>query len=201
MTVAINLTDAPSFQPNNLTVANGTAVSFTLKNVGTLNHTFTLLKTPNLLVPRNVTPQQLDSVVANATWVNYPLAPGASAGFNLTFTAPFANGSSLATYEYLSTVPYQYQSGMLGYVNVTSAPKGPPQVLFLNGTGSYQWVPQDLGVSVTSLPVRSPFSPAISAAWTTPGRSTRPRTIPRSTRAPGRPCSRPTLRPPGPMSP
>jgi uncharacterized cupredoxin-like copper-binding protein len=151
--VAISLTDTPSFDPNNLTVANGTAVSFSLKNVGTLNHTFALLKTPNLIIPRNVTPQQLDAMVANATWVNYPLTPGASAGFNVTFTAPFTNGSSLATFEYLSTVPYQYQSGMFGYVNVTSAPKGPPQVLFLNGTGSYQWVPQDLGVSVTSLPV------------------------------------------------
>ncbi len=155
MNASINATDAPAFTPNVVVVPNGTSVRFHVSNIGTFPHTFTLLKSANLVVPRNATPAQVyQDLNRNGTIVNVSIAPKSSVTFNVTFTPVYGSGATTASYEFLSAVPYQFQAGMFGFANVTTTPSGPGQALFLNGTGAYQWLPANLGVeNVTHFPV------------------------------------------------
>jgi uncharacterized cupredoxin-like copper-binding protein len=155
-TVTVNTTDTPSYQPNAISASEGTVLSIHVVNVGLFNHSFTVLATPNVRVPTNVTPTQLNAIVhANGTLANVTVAPGTSTWVNLTLNVSVPAGKVQNSYEILSIVPFQFQAGMSGYLNVTSStPTGPAQVLFLNGTDQLHWIPNALGVENVTLPVR-----------------------------------------------
>lgn len=151
----VNATDRPSYTPNSIEVPDKAPFTVKVVNVGLFNHTFTLLKTPGVSLATNMTPTEVDQAVnGNGTFANDTLAPGGSVVVNLTLTPTFPNGSTEVSYEFLSVIPYQFQAGMYGFINVTaSTPVGPPQVVFLNASSALQFIPSQIGVLPTELPV------------------------------------------------
>ncbi|HEV2449201.1 MAG TPA: plastocyanin/azurin family copper-binding protein [Thermoplasmata archaeon] len=147
VTYSLNLTDAPSFLPSALAgAAPGAAVSVHLSNKGGYLHSFVLVKTPNLVLNRSWSPAQLDAYfAANGSLANVSLAGGASATAN--FTLPTTLGAS---YEFVSTVPYQFQAGMLGYLNTTA---GPGVQLTEQTSDHLQFLPNQLVVNATHYPI------------------------------------------------
>lgn len=143
----LNLTDAPSFVPSALAgAAPGAAVSVHLSNQGSYVHSFVLVKTPNLVLNRSWSPGELDAYfAANGSLANVSLAAGASATAN--FTLPTTLGAS---YEFVSTVPYQFQAGMLGYLNSTA---GPGVQLTEQTSDHLQFLPNQLVVNATHYPI------------------------------------------------
>ena len=136
--VSLNLSDAPSFLPASITVASGANVSIYLLNVGNLTHTFTLvaLNQSNVTLARSMTPAQLDAYfAANGSQANVSLAPGQNATVNLSYPASLYTES----FEFVSVVPYQFQAGMYGFLNVSSS--APAQTLYDNATSSFSFVP------------------------------------------------------------
>jgi uncharacterized cupredoxin-like copper-binding protein len=117
--MTVNLTDAPSFAPNSLTATSGSAVAIHLVNLGSFSHTFTVSAT-NVTLNRSWSPSQVYQFFrANGSWANVSLNGGASAWAN--FTLPEA---AVGSYEFVSVVPYQFQAGMFGYLNVTASGGG-----------------------------------------------------------------------------
>lgn len=149
--VTLNLTDAPSFGPNNLSVAAGALVKIELHNVGSYNHSFTLANQSGKVLNTSWDPVELDHYFSvNASQANVTLAPGGTRTVNLSFPARDAG----ASFEFTSIVPYQLAAGMLGYLNVTGPPSGPGEVLDV-ATSSTQlaFLPAVLAVNVSSYPV------------------------------------------------
>jgi uncharacterized cupredoxin-like copper-binding protein len=147
-TVGVNLTDAPAFSPQFLNVAAGSTVDLHLANVGHFNHTFTLEKTPNARLAPTASPAEVYQFFQrNGTLANVSLAPGHAGWANLTFNA----SSALSSFEFASVVPYQFQAGMWGLLNVTSV--GPALRLSDNTTNNLQFVPSFLGASPAHYPV------------------------------------------------
>lgn len=145
----VNLTDAPSFDPADLVAGAGGVLHLTLANPGAYNHTFTLLATPNVVLPRNLTPGGLDAAVAaNGTYADVAVGPGTTAFVNVSLPPSAAGGS----FEFVSRVPYQFQAGMFGFLNVSGAPTGPGITADLATTDQFRFVPADLGVSPTAYP-------------------------------------------------
>lgn len=145
----VNLTDAPAFSPANLGAAPGETVSLQLVNVGALNHSFTMARPPNHPLNRSWTPGQLDAYLAgNGTLVDLLLPPGAVRWANLTFNTTTSGDS----FEFVSTVPYQFQAGMLGFLNLTAKPQG-TAVTAVNATNALSWLPATLAVNATAYPV------------------------------------------------
>ena len=151
LNVTVNMTDAPAFVPALIVTQGGDTVHLTIHNVGAFDHTFTLSNTPNVTVARNATPQVLDAFfAAKGTWVNLSLAPGASGAANLSIPSNLER----AGFFFASVVPFQFQAGMSGWLNVTPRPSGPPVVLTVNAVGSgFNFVPNILEVNTSSLPV------------------------------------------------
>jgi uncharacterized cupredoxin-like copper-binding protein len=146
--VEINLTDAPAFSPQFLDVAAGSTVDLHLANVGHYNHTFTLAGTPNVRLAPTASPAQVYRFFQqNGTRANVSLAPGNQGWANLTFSV----SSGLSSFEFASVVPYQFQAGMWGLLNVTSV--GPGLLLSDNTTDNLQFVPSVLGASPAHYPV------------------------------------------------
>jgi len=146
--VTMNLTDRPSFSPQFVTVPAGTSVSIHLVNRGLFDHTFTLAKTPNVRIPSSATPAGIYSwFAANGTQANVSLAPGSQGWANLTFNA----SEGFDSFEFASVVPYQFQAGMWGLLNVSSS--APSISLSENTTDSLAFVPNVLSASPTHYPV------------------------------------------------
>lgn len=144
----VNLTDAPAFSPQFLTVPAGGSVSILLENTGHYNHTFTLAATPNARIASGALPAGVYQFFQrNGTLANVSLAPGGQGWANLSFNAS-VGGSS---FEFASVVPYQFQAGMFGFLNVTSV--GPGLRLSDNTTDSLQFVPNALAASPAHYPV------------------------------------------------
>ena len=144
----VNLTDRPSFTPQFVSVPAGFSVSLHLVNVGIYPHTFTLCATPGARLLAGWSPIQVDSFFAkNGTLANVSLAPGAQGWANLTFNSTEA----LDTFEFASVVPYQFQSGMWGLLNVTSTVPGVE--LSENTTDSLSFVPNVLSASPPHYPI------------------------------------------------
>jgi uncharacterized cupredoxin-like copper-binding protein len=140
---SMNLTDTPAFVPRNLNATvNGSAqISVALNNTGSLAHTFTLvnLSQAGVVLNRSWTPEQLDAYfAANGTLENVNVSGGTLAYANFTIPA----NSSFRSFEFVSTIPYQFQSGMWGFLNLT--PAGPTLMLTENTTNSLQFVPNVL---------------------------------------------------------
>ena len=145
---SVNLTDAPAFQPRYLNAtANGSLdLSVRLHDVGSITHTFTVVNASQAgtVLNRSWTPQNLTSYFATyPALLNVSVAGGASAWANFTLPA----SSAFRSFEFVSTVPYQFQAGMWGFLNVT--PAGPTLVLSDNTTNSLQFVPAILSAGPT----------------------------------------------------
>lgn len=150
-TVRVNLTDQPAFDPSTLSTPAGSTLSVELTNVGNLTHTFTVLAEPNVRLNTSWSPQQIDAyLAANGTLANVSVAPGAHATANLTFNA----STGFDFFQVLSAVPYQYQAGMAGEIDITST--APGELLSENTTvtgSQYLFLPNVLDVNVSKFPV------------------------------------------------
>jgi uncharacterized cupredoxin-like copper-binding protein len=143
-TVVVNLTDTPAFAPSKITIPSNSSVFVHLFNIGNLTHTFTLvaLSQANVTLNRSITPAELDAYfAANGSQANVTLAPGQNAWANLTYAA----SNYTRSFEFVSITPYQFQAGMFGFLNVSSA--APPQVLYDNATSTFSFVPALLSVT------------------------------------------------------
>jgi plastocyanin len=146
--VTVNLTDAPAFVPSSLSATPNSTFSVELVNQGTYNHTFTLSNVPDLVLSPSLSPAELDSFFAkNGSLANVSVAPGATAFANLTFNASVSGDS----FEFVSVVPYQFQSGMRGFVNLSVS--GPGVELMENTTDAYRFVPAELAANGTHYPL------------------------------------------------
>jgi len=146
--VTINLTDRPSFSPQFVNVPAGSSVALHLVNRGLYAHTFTLCRTPGAFLRASLSPGQVYSFFsANGTLANVSLAPGAQGWANLTFNASLA----LDSFEFASVVPYQFQSGMWGFLNLTSTAAG--LQLSEGTTDGLAFVPNVLSATPTHYPI------------------------------------------------
>ena len=145
---SVNLTDAPAYSPRHLnaTVSGGASVSVHLDNLGSLAHTFTVVNSTQsgVVLNRSWTPQQLQAYfTANGSLANVNVSGGSSAWAN--FTVPAA--TSFQSFEFVSTIPYQFQAGMWGFLNLTSS--GATVMLTENTTNSFAFVPNALSAGPT----------------------------------------------------
>ena len=148
--LTVNLTDAPAFAPKNLVGVAGGVLDFTLTNVGAINHTFTVSAAVGVVIPRNDTPAQLDALLAkNGTLLNVSLAPGATTYVNYSVPAAEAGDS----FEIVSTVPYQFQAGMSGFLNISGGAAASSAALEDNTTDQLHFLPDQLVVNATSFPL------------------------------------------------
>jgi len=149
--VDVNLTDRPAFAPSTLSTAAGSTLSVHLTNVGNLTHSFTVLAQPNVRLNTSWTPGEIDAyLAANGTLANQSVAPGASTWVNLTFNA----STGFDFFEILSVVPYQFQAGMSGEIDITS--NAPGLALSENTTvegSQYLFIPNVLAANVSHFPV------------------------------------------------
>ncbi len=145
--LSINLTDQPSFSPRFSSAPAGTSVAIHLVNLGAYTHTFTLSSQPNVVLPPSWSPAELDAYFqTNGSLANVSLAPGASGWANLTFNASLG----LSSFEFVSVVPYQFQAGMFGFLNLTSV--GPGLALSENTTDGLLFVPNVLAAAPSHYP-------------------------------------------------
>jgi len=148
--LSVNLTDAPSFQPGSLTAPAGSVVALEVVNTGTFNHTFTLSNVANFVIPDSYSPAQLNAFfAANGTWANLALGPGSVSFFNVTIPSSDTGMS----FEFVSLVAYQFQAGMRGFLNVTSAGGGGAVDLTAQTNDVLRFLPDILAVNATVFPV------------------------------------------------
>jgi uncharacterized cupredoxin-like copper-binding protein len=145
---SVNFTDAPSYTPRYLSaVVNGTvSVSVHLHNNGSLAHTFTVVNSnqSGVVLNRSWTPSQLDAYfAANGTLAAVNLTAGQSGWANLSL----ASSATFRSFEFVSTIPYQFQAGMWGFLNLT--PTGPTLLLTDNTTNTPAFVPNVLATGTT----------------------------------------------------
>ena len=146
-TVVVNLTDTPSYSPASITVPSNSTVFIHLHNGGNLTHTFTLvaLNQSGVTLDRAWTPAHLAAYfLANGSQANVSLAPNATGWANLSYPA----SNLTRSFEFVSVVPYQFQAGMFGFLNVSSA--GPAQLLNDNATNAFSFDPAILAATPTS---------------------------------------------------
>ncbi len=99
-TYNVTMTDF-KFQPDTLNVSAGQKVTVNLKNTGSVQHTFTVMKTP-------VSGSYTQADAANIYFNSDVVQPGASK--TVTFTAPSTPG----TYQFICTVQGHLEAGMHG---------------------------------------------------------------------------------------
>jgi len=119
--ITVNMTDTPRFLPAYLAVPAGTSATFHLVNHGQYVHTFTLLAHPDFALNTSWTPTQVDQYVkANGSLANVSVAAGGQGNATVAFNL----STAFETFEFLSLIPYQFQAGMFGFVNLTSTAAG-----------------------------------------------------------------------------
>ena len=119
--ITVNMTDTPRFDPAYVSVPAGANATFQLVNQGAYPHTFTLLNHADFVLNTSWTPTQVDQFVkANGSLANVSLNPGGHANATVVFNLSTAFDS----FEFISLVPYQFQAGMFGFVNITSTAAG-----------------------------------------------------------------------------
>ncbi|MHB8351256.1 MAG: plastocyanin/azurin family copper-binding protein [Thermoplasmata archaeon] len=149
ITFILNATDAPAFQPTLLSGAvAGQTVEITVHNNGSFPHTFTLARQANVLLNPSWSPAALDGYFAqNGSFLNLSVAAGGTV--NGSFLLP-ANASG-GTFEFVSLVPYQFQSGMHGTMVVGA---GAPSITLTDqALASLAFEPNILVANATSYPV------------------------------------------------
>lgn len=146
-TLTVDLTDQPRFAPAYLTVAAGTNATFHLVNRGSYPHTFTLLAQPNVVLNASWSPSQLDRYLQqNGSLANLTVPAGSQGNATVDFNA----STGFDSFEFVSVIPYQFQSGMYGFVNVSST--APGMLTSDNTTDSYAFVPSVLVANATHYP-------------------------------------------------
>ncbi|MCI4373696.1 MAG: hypothetical protein L3K02_08680 [Thermoplasmata archaeon] len=146
-TILVNMTDTPRFTPQFLAAPAGNSVTFHLVNQGAIGHTFTLLARPGVLLNTSWTPGQLDQYFAqNGSLANVSVPGGGQANQTVAFNASTAFDS----FEFVSVVPYQFQAGMHGTINLTST--APGLLVSENTSDSYQFLPAVLVANSTHYP-------------------------------------------------
>ena len=143
----VNMTDTPRFAPEFLSAPSGNSVTFHLVNQGTIVHSFTLLAQPGVRLNSSWTPSQIDQYFAtNGSLANVSVPGGGQANETVAFNASTAFDS----FEFVSIVPYQFQAGMYGFINLTST--APGYQTSENTTDNYQFVPAVLVANSTHYP-------------------------------------------------
>jgi uncharacterized cupredoxin-like copper-binding protein len=147
----LTLTDAPAFEPSGISAVAGGAVDVFLKNVGSYPHTFTVSTVANQTLNRSWTPTELSAFFhANGSRANVSVAPGTSVWSN--FTVP--PDSAGASFEFVSLVPYQFQAGMSGFLNVTGGSSaGAVRLTDQTAGAGLAFVPGILQANATGYPV------------------------------------------------
>ena len=147
--LTVNLTDRPSFSPQFLNVPAGASLSIRLDNLGNYSHTFTLSAKSGAVLSPSWTPAQVSAFFRdNGTLANVSLGGGTQGWANFTLNA---SAAAPASFEFASVVPYQFQAGMWGFLNLSST--GPGLLLSENTTNSFSFVPNVLSASPTHYPV------------------------------------------------
>jgi uncharacterized cupredoxin-like copper-binding protein len=148
--VTINTTSVPAFVPNAIHATAGQNLTITLVNNGTYNHTFTLSSNGTEQFPLNWSPTQLSAFfTAQPPLVNVSMPAGSTEEVNLSVNASMAGGH----FEFVSIVPYQFQAGLYGFLNVTP-PVSSQLTFFVNATNSLTFVSDELNASsVATFPV------------------------------------------------
>ena len=140
---SVSLTDSPAYSPRylNATVSGPVTVSIALLNTGSLAHTFTVVNSnqSGVVLNRSWTPAQLNTYFAkNGSLANVNVSAGLGAWANFSLPA----STSFRSFEFVSTIPYQFQAGMWGFLNLT--PAGTTLTLSENTTNAFQFVPNEL---------------------------------------------------------
>lgn len=147
--LAMNLTDAPAFAPQFVNAPSNSTLNLHLLNVGIYAHTFTLSATSDARLAPNATPAQVYSFFkTNGSIANVSVAPGGQGWANLTFNA----STGFDSFEFASVVPYQFQAGMWGLLNITST--APGLLASDNTTDHPSFEPNILSASPSKFPVR-----------------------------------------------
>jgi uncharacterized cupredoxin-like copper-binding protein len=162
--LTMNLTDRPRFEPQFVTVNVSTNLTILLQNTGVLNHSFTVSKVPDFVLNQSWDPTQLDAFfAANGSLANVTLAPRTNASVTLSFNA----SAGAESFEFASIIPYQFQAGMWGFINVTG---GPGLYLSDNATNSLTFVPSVLEANISHFPasinVQVTNMGSLSHTWT-----------------------------------
>jgi uncharacterized cupredoxin-like copper-binding protein len=146
-TLLVNMTDTPRFAPQFLSASSGSSVTFHLVNQGSIVHTFTLLTQPGVRLNTSWTPGMLDQYFAkNGSIANVSVPAGGQANQTVAFNASTAFDS----FEFVSVIPYQFQAGMYGLINLTST--APGLTTSENTTDNYQFLPAVLVANSTHYP-------------------------------------------------
>jgi plastocyanin len=141
----VQMTDKPSYSPRSLNVSavsGALEVNVRLNNTASaLAHTFTVVNVSQSGIPvnRSLTPVQLTNYFAT-----YPptIAENVSAGKAVWANFSVPASTKFQSLEFVSTIPYQFQAGMWGFLNLT--PAGPTYVLEDNATPTLSFVPNVL---------------------------------------------------------
>ncbi len=145
--VTVNLTDTPRFVPHALLGTSNSTLTVLLVNQGSYSHTFTVSRVPHFVLNTSWTPTQLSAwFAANGSLANVSVAPGQEMYANVSLNASVGGDS----FEFVSLVPFQFQAGMYGFLNVTNS--GPGLLLSENTTDGLQFVPNQLAASPAHYP-------------------------------------------------
>jgi uncharacterized cupredoxin-like copper-binding protein len=167
-TIEVNLTDNATFSPNSLSALAGTSVTFVLHNLGHYPHSFTLSDQANFTLNRTESPAGVYAYFAAHSAINQSVAPTSSVNVTFGIPATWAGGS----FEFVSVVPYQFQAGMSGFLNVTSSSAtGGFLITDQTAASALAFTPAEIQVNATSFPVRievqvSNLGSATAHTWT-----------------------------------
>ncbi len=103
-TIDVTMSDL-KFTPNTWNVSAGSQVTVNIKNTGSVNHTWTVMKTP-------ISGSYKSADASNVYYNSEQVAAGTSK--TVTFTAPSTPG----TYQVICTVPGHFEAGMSGQLIV-----------------------------------------------------------------------------------
>lgn len=142
--VTINTSNVPAFVPNAIHVTSGQNLTITLNNNGTYDHTFTLSSNGSERFPLNWSPTELSAYFsAHPPLLNVTMPGMSSEVVNLSVNASMAGGH----FEFVSLVPYQFQAGLYGFLNVTP-PVTTQLTFYVNATAtSLRFVSDELNAS------------------------------------------------------
>ncbi|HTP54170.1 MAG TPA: sulfocyanin-like copper-binding protein [Thermoplasmata archaeon] len=148
LTIVMYLNDTPSFSPRFITAAPDQNVSIQLMNTGVNAHSFTLASQSGLPVNRTETPAALNRSFATHPPLVNVSAPAMTSTHWANFTV--ASNASFDSFLFVSQVPYQYQAGMWGYLNISS--NVPGLSLSDNTTSSFAFQPSALAADPAHFP-------------------------------------------------
>jgi uncharacterized cupredoxin-like copper-binding protein len=148
--VTINTSAAPAFVPNAIHATVGQNLTITLNNNGTYNHTFTLSSNGTEQFPLNWSPTQLSAYfTAHPPLVNVTMPAHSTSTVNLSVNSTLSGGH----FEFVSLVPYQFQAGLYGFLNVTPAVTT-ELTFYVNASNNLVFISDELNASsFTTFPI------------------------------------------------